>query len=59
MPVSRGQDSQDNPKIDNKLFIILHIYYILMVIDYVLDIPRVVRARIDISHDYALRADIP
>ena len=42
----------------HKSFIILHIYYILTGIDHVLDIPRVIWARIDSSQDYVLRADL-
>ena len=42
----------------NKLSIILHIYYILKGIDHVLDIPRVILARIDSSQDVVLRADL-
>ena len=43
----------------NKFFLILHIYYnILTGIDLVLDIPRVICARIDSSQDYILRADL-
>ena len=42
----------------HKLFIILHIYHILTWIDHVLDIPRVIWARIDSSQDYVLQADL-
>ena len=40
------------------VFKVLHIYYILMRIDHVLDIPNMIGARIDSSQDYVLRADL-
>ena len=42
----------------HKVFIILHIYYILTWIDHVVDIPHVIWARIDSSQDFVLRADL-
>ena len=53
---TQAKNLQDNLNID--AHIILHMFYTLMGIDHVFDIPHAILARINSSQDYALRADL-